>query len=59
MTEMSKEDWQDLGESARQALGIDGTMGDAQDVKHAYHETAMGPGCLVCGLSEKARAHRH
>lgn len=54
---MDKEAWQAAGEVARLKLGIDGTMGDAQDVKHPFQETALGPVCLACGLSAAARVH--
>lgn len=50
---------QDAGEKARQALGIDGTMGDAQDVPHAYaDDEGAAPYCIVCGLAGSARAHK-
>jgi hypothetical protein len=50
---------QDAGEHARQALGIDGTMGDAQDVPHAYDDDeGNAPYCIVCGLGRLARVHK-
>ena len=50
---------EDLGEKARQALGIDGTMGDAQDVPHPYNDDEGAvPYCIVCGLAGSARAHK-
>lgn len=52
------EDPQEEGEGLREAAGIDGTMGDAQDVPHQY-TAASGPHgyCSLCGGSEGARAH--
>lgn len=50
-------DLQESGESLRQAHGIDGTMGDAQDVPHPFVEATTDPSCIICGLAEPARAH--
>lgn len=44
----------DIGEQVRQALGIDGTMGDAMDEAHPF----VGRGwCWVCGLSAASPKH--
>lgn len=53
--ERSQEE-QDAGEVARQAAGIDGTMGDAQDVVHEFKAAADGA-CLLCGLDESMDRH--
>ena len=45
------------GNSDRLYLGIDGTMGDAQDVPHRYIESVIGAWCRVCGLSRIYRRH--
>ncbi|MFE2546931.1 hypothetical protein, partial [Actinacidiphila glaucinigra] len=50
-------DFQDRGEAARQAAGIDGTAGDAQDVAHAFVLDEPTGGCLLCGLSPTYRKH--
>lgn len=51
--------FEDAGEKARQALGIDGTMGDAQDVPHAYDDhVGEAPYCVVCGLARPATIHK-
>lgn len=55
MTE-NRPDFQDDGEAARQAAGIDGTAGDAQDVPHRFVADPQG-GCLVCGLAKSYRKH--
>lgn len=47
---------EDEGEQLRRRYGIDGTMGDAQDVPHPFHPNAAGT-CLVCGLAESSRKH--
>lgn len=47
---------EDEGEQLRRRYGIDGTMGDAQDVPHPFHSNAAGT-CLVCGLAESYRKH--
>jgi hypothetical protein len=49
---------QEEGQSERLYLGIDGTMGDAQDVDHAYVASVHGPWCVVCGLAQSYRRHR-
>jgi hypothetical protein len=51
-------DFQDRGEAARQAAGIDGTAGDAQDVPHAFVLDEPTGGCLLCGLSPTYRKHQ-
>jgi hypothetical protein len=57
---MDKETFQQLGERERQRLGIDGTAGDAQDVKHSFiaHPALPGTCCVACGLTPAARVHR-
>jgi len=50
------DDFQDRGEAARRAAGIDGTAGDAQDIRHHYAEDPDG-GCLLCGLTPGHRQH--
>lgn len=53
-------DHQDRGEQNRQAAGIDGTAGDAQDVAHDYDPLdplVVGSECATCGLSPTAKAH--
>ncbi|MFD9463499.1 hypothetical protein [Streptomyces sp. NPDC060027] len=50
-------DFQDRGEAARRAAGIDGTAGDAQDVTHTFVLDEATGGCLVCGLSPTYRKH--
>lgn len=50
-------DFQDRGEAARQAAGIDGTAGDAQDVRHRFVRDEPHPWCLLCGLNENWRKH--
>jgi hypothetical protein len=50
-------DFQDRGDIARQAAGIDGTAGDAQDVPHAFVRDEPTGSCLLCGLSPAYRKH--
>lgn len=50
-------DFHDRGEAARQAAGIDGTAGDAQDVPHAYRPDAPNRWCLLCGLAPGYAKH--
>jgi hypothetical protein len=50
-------DFQDRGDAARRAAGIDGTAGDAQDIPHRYQPDDDRPWCLLCGLGEKHRKH--
>jgi len=45
------------GEPDRHFLGIDGTMGDAQDVAHPYLESIYAECCRVCGFAESYRKH--
>lgn len=54
---MTDTDFQDRGEAARQAAGIDGTAGDAQDVPHAFVLDEPTGGCLLCGLARSHRKH--
>jgi hypothetical protein len=51
------DDPQDEGEGLRQQAGIDGTMGDAQDVPHGFVRSALHGGCMLCGGAQAARAH--
>ena len=50
-------DFQDRGDTARRAAGIDGTAGDAQDIRHRFVRDEQGGGCLLCGLAETYRKH--
>jgi hypothetical protein len=51
-------DFQDRGEQARQSLGIDGTAGDAQDIRHpSTPDGAPGSACVVCGLAQGYAKH--
>jgi len=50
-------DFQDRGEAARRAAGIDGTAGDAQDIQHALVVDERTGACLLCGLSPAYRKH--
>lgn len=45
------------GEEARLRQGIDGTMGDAQDVAHYYVRSANGKWCIVCGMDTAYKKH--
>ena len=54
---MDIQDFQDAGEKWRQAAGIDGTAGDAQDVQHKYVPAGPDGPCLVCGLNKVYRKH--
>lgn len=56
MNNQDMADFQDSGEAARQRLGIDGTAGDAQDVRHPYTPAGLAC-CAACGLSSSARIH--
>ena len=53
------QDFQDRGEPLRQALGIDGTAGDAQDVDHPFTPDGISGPCLACGLAQSYRRHIH
>lgn len=53
---MPDTDFQDRGEAARQAAGIDGTAGDAQDIPHGFIADPDGS-CLLCGLASRYRKH--
>lgn len=55
MTEMN--DFQDRGDTARRAAGIDGTAGDAQDIRHRFVLDEPTGGCLLCGLAPGYRQH--
>lgn len=50
-------DFQDRGDAARRAAGIDGTAGDAQDVPHGFVLDEPTGGCLLCGLARSYRKH--
>ena len=50
-------DFQDRGDTARRAAGIDGTAGDAQDIRHRFALDDQTGGCLLCGLAETYRKH--
>ena len=50
-------DWQEEGEPDRLYLGIDGTVGDAQDVDHPFLASVYGDYCRVCGLASSYRRH--
>jgi hypothetical protein len=55
---VSDDDFQDRGEPYRQMFGIDGTAGDAMDVKHPFVPDSPGCGwCVVCGMAESYRMH--
>lgn len=45
------------GAPHRAFLGIDGTMGDAQDVDHPFEASVFGEWCRVCGLARSYRRH--
>jgi 8-oxo-dGTP pyrophosphatase MutT (NUDIX family) len=51
--------FQDRGEASRQAAGIDGTAGDAQDAPHPFAPDAGGgsQACVTCGLGRVAGPH--
>lgn len=51
------DDFQARGEAARQAAGIDGTAGDAQDVLHRFTLDEPTGACLLCGLDSSYRKH--
>lgn len=48
---------QEEGAPDRAYLGIDGTMGDAQDVDHPFIASVYGDWCRVCGLNPAYRRH--
>lgn len=50
-------DFQNSGDAARRAQGIDGTAGDAQDIGHRYVADEPTGGCLLCGLSPSYHKH--
>lgn len=50
-------DFQDRGDAARRAAGIDGTAGDAQDVSHDFIPDEPSGACLLCGLASGYRKH--
>lgn len=49
--------FQETGEQARQRLGIDGTAGDAQDIRHQFIPAPGELGCLACGLADGYPPH--
>lgn len=52
-----RNDFQDRGDAARLAAGIDGTAGDAQDIRHRFVEDEPTGSCLLCGLAPGYRKH--
>lgn len=50
-------DFQNSGDAARRAQGIDGTAGDAQDIPHRPVLDTQTGGCLLCGLALSYRMH--
>lgn len=54
---MATEQEQEEGRLDRIYLGVDGTMGDAQDVNHQFLRSNYGAWCRVCGLTEDYRRH--
>lgn len=47
---MNDQEFEQRGEPVRQAMGIDGTTADAQDVKHEYTpDPANMAFCVACG----------
>ena len=53
----SMEAFQDRGEPLREAAGIDGTAGDAQDVPHRFADDGHRA-CGMCGLAFGADVHK-
>ena len=52
------EAFQDRGEPVRQRFGIDGTAGDAQDVRHPFTPDGGNKDCCAaCGLTPLAAVH--
>lgn len=51
------DDFQDRGDAARIAQGIDGTAGDAQDIPHRFVDDRDCGYCLLCGLAPNYRKH--
>lgn len=49
---MDIHEFQETGEQARRRLGIDGTAGDAQDIRHLFIPTPGESYCLACGLND-------
>lgn len=54
---MANDDFQDRGDAARAAAGIDGTAGDAQDKPHRYQPDTPHTWCLLCGLGPAHNKH--
>lgn len=50
-------DFQDRGDTARRAAGIDGTAGDAQDIRHRFISDEETGACLLCALAPSYRKH--
>lgn len=57
MPDEDAQDFQQRGEPYRQALGIDGTAGDAQDISHPFIPDGFFTWCVVCGLSQTWKKH--
>lgn len=57
MSDLRREIEDGAGEVRRRELGIDGTAGDAQDVRHELYQPQRLAVCLVCGLSPTASIH--
>jgi hypothetical protein len=49
---MDIHEFQETGDQARRRLGIDGTAGDAQDIRHPFIPTPGENYCLACGLND-------
>lgn len=54
---MTTQDVQDRGDAARRAAGIDGTAGDAQDIRHHFVRDDQTGSCLLCELAWTYRKH--
>lgn len=54
---MDIHEFQETGEQARRRLGIDGTAGDAHDIRHPFIPTPGESYCLACGLNDGYALH--